>query len=218
MQVFPSLISQNPEEIHGHIRLLGPHCAGFHIDIMDGQFVHQRMGSVDLINEISRMTRKQLWIHIIAQNPLKIIKELKPHSGDIITFHATAEYDYQEIITELTNKNVIPSLGLNPSTPITVLNNAIDFIDHVTIMSVEPGQSGQKFIPETLNKIEQVHAFRAAQECRLTIAVDGGINLKNIAKLNRLGINQVAASSAIFNSEDPLEALRELSQISSNDR
>lgn len=214
MQIFPSLISQSQDELHDQIRLLGPHCAGFHIDIMDGQFVHQKMGSSDLTNAIARMTRKKLWIHIMAKDPLKIIKELKIHNGDIVSFHATANYDYQEIIEELERKNVLPSLALSPLTPITVLNNAIHALDHVTIMSVEPGKSGQTFISGTLKKLERLNAFRAAHECRLTIAVDGGVNKDNIEKLNALGVNQVAISSGIFDSNNPLNSLKELSKIS----
>lgn len=215
MQIFPSLTSQNQDELHDQIRLLGTSCAGFHIDIMDGQFVHQKMGSSDLTNAIARMTRKKLWIHIMAKDPVKIIKELKIHNGDIVSFHATAHYDYQEIIEELEHKNILPSLALNPSTPITVLNNAIHALNHVTIMSVEPGKSGQTFIPSTLKKLERLNAFRAAHECRLTIAVDGGVNQSNISKLDALGVNQVAISSGIFDSNDPLKALKELAKISS---
>jgi ribulose-phosphate 3-epimerase len=215
MQIFPSLISQNLDELQSHIRLLGPHCAGFHVDIMDGMFVNQKMGSAQLTNQITRMTRKQLWIHIMAKDPLAIIKDLKPHKGDIVSFHATANYDYQEIIEELEKKNVLPSLALSPSTPITVLNNAIHAIDHVTIMSVEPGKAGQAFLPSTLNKLERINAFRAAHECRLTIAVDGGVNAKNISKIDNLGVNQIAVTSGIFNSDDPLESLKELTKISS---
>ncbi len=215
MQIFPSLTSQNQDELHDQIRLLGTSCAGFHVDIMDGQFVHQKMGSPQLANDIVRMTRKQLWFHIMAQDPLKIIKELKPHKGDIVSFHASSNYDYHEIIEELEHKNVLPCIALNPSTPITVLNNAIHAIDHVTIMSVEPGKSGQKFLPGTLAKLQRLNAFRAANECKLTIAVDGGVNKKNIEKLIALGVNQVAISSGIFAQDDPLEALQELIKISS---
>lgn len=211
MQIFPSLTSQNLDELHSQIRLLGPHCAGFHIDIMDGQFVHQKIGSAQLANEITQITHKQLWIHIMAQDPLAIIKKLTPHHGDIVSFHATANYDYQTIIEELEHKNVVPSLALNPSTPLSIISTIIHALDHVTIMSVEPGKSGQKFIPATLKKLELLNALRAALETRLTIAVDGGVNKNNITKLDALGVNQVAVCSGIFNSDDPLAALQELS-------
>lgn len=214
MEIFPSLTSQNKDEIHDQIRLLGPYCAGFHIDIMDGQFVHQKMGSAQLANDIVRMTRKQLWFHIMAEDPLKIIKDLQPHKGDIISFHATSHYDYQDIIEELEHKNVLPSIALNPSTPITVLNTAIHAIDHVTIMSVEPGKSGQTFLPSTLAKLEQLNAFKTANERALTIAIDGGVNKKNIRKIASFGVTQAAISSGIFNEDDPLEALKELTKIS----
>lgn len=214
MQIFPSLTSQSQDELHDQIRLLGPYCEGFHIDIMDGQFVHQKMGSSDLTNAIARMTRKKLWIHVMAEDPLKIIQKLKIHNGDIVSFHATATRDYQEIIEELEHKNVLPSLALNPLTSVTVLNHAIHAIDHVTIMSVNPGKSGQKFIPATLKKLEQLNAFKAALETRLTIAVDGGVNQNNIKKLVALGVNQVAVSSGIFDSNDPLKSLKELTKIS----
>lgn len=213
MQIFPSLISQNKDELQSQIRLLGPHCAGFHIDIMDGIFVHQKMGSVDLTNEIGRMTQKQLWIHIMAKDPLSIIKNLKPRKGDIISFHLSAHYNYQDIIEVIKKKNALPSLALNPTIPISLLNTSLHTLDHVTIMSVEPGKSGQSFIPKTLHKLERLNAFKAAHECTLTISVDGGVNKKNITRLAALGVNQVAVSSAILNADNPLKALQELSEM-----
>ena len=214
MHIFPSLTSQNSDELKTHIRLLAPHCTGFHVDVMDGEFVKNKMGSVELTNEIARMTRKQLWIHLMVKDPLPVIEKLKLHRGDIVTFHFSAHFDYQTIIEALESKNLRPSMGLNPKTPISSLNNAIHSIDHVTIMSVEPGKSGQQFIPHTLTKLNKLNAFRAAHECVLTIAVDGGINTKNITKLDGLGVNQVAVTSGIFNSDNPVAALKDLTKIS----
>lgn len=208
MEIFPSLTSQSLDELQSHIRLLAPHCAGFHIDMMDGKFVKNKMGSIELTNQIARMTRKQLWIHLMVQEPLEIIEQLKIHRGDIVTFHFSSHFDYQTIIEALERKSLRPSLGLNPKTPISSLNNAIHSIDHVTIMSVEPGKSGQSFLPNTLLKLTKLNAFRAAHECTLTIAVDGGVNKQNITKLDDLGINQVAVSSAIFKSADPIQAIK----------
>lgn len=217
MQIFPSLMNQDLDQIKNTIRLLGPYCAGFHIDIMDGKFVKNSTGSVALCNAITRMTRKQLWVHLMVEEPIKTIELLKLHRGDIVTFHYESQGDYQTIIEALEHKNVRPSLALSPKTPISALTNPIHVIDHVTIMSVEPGKSGQKFIPNTIKKLERLNAFRAAHECTLTIAVDGGINKSNITKLDALGVNQVAISSGIFSSSDPVAALQELNKISLQD-
>lgn len=217
MQIFPSLTSQNPEKLHEHIRLFSEHCAGFHIDIMDGQFVHQKMGSAELTNQIAKMTRKKIWVHIMAQDPLEIIKNLNLHTSGIVSFHVQSNYDYQDIIEEIQSKTLVPSIALNPKTPVTILNNAIHAIDHVTIMSVEPGKSGQTFLPATLKKLELLNAFKAAHEKSFTIALDGGVNKTNIEKVASLGVTQVAVSSGILNTPDPLEALKELNKISSEE-
>lgn len=213
MQIFPSLTSQDPLVLEQQIKQLHPYCTGFHIDIMDGIFVANTMGSAALTNKIANMTQKQLWVHIMAQNPLHIIKHLQIHAGDIVTFHVTAEYDYQEIIQELEKRNLRPSLALNPAIPLPTIVHKLYAIDHITVMSVQPGASGRTFIEDTYTKLELIHAFKAAHEKKLTIAVDGGVNKYIIPKLAEYGVNQVAVCSAIFDTTDLVNALQELTTL-----
>src|SRR3989338_10140466 len=155
MQIFPSLVSQDIHEIKQHIRLLSRYCAGFHIDIMDGIFVQQIMGNAELTNDIAHLTEKQLWIHLMVERPLAVIKNLKLRNGDKVTFHSTAKYEYSELIQEFLNKGLQPSMALNPETAIHAINNVICSINHTTIMSVQPGKSGQIFLHSTIDKLDR---------------------------------------------------------------
>lgn len=217
MHIFPALLSQDINELQTQIKLLATHCEGFHIDIMDGIFVRQKMGSIELTNQIAKISGKQLWIHLMVQNPLEYIEKLKIHAGDVVTFHYMENSNQELIIDALERKNLRPSLGINPKTQISTLKNALYAVDHVTVMSVEPGKAGQKFIPSTLKKLELLNAFKDTHERDLTIAVDGGVNAINITKLAALGVGQVAATTALFGTQDPVEALKELSKNSSRE-
>lgn len=211
MHIFPALLSQNISELQTQIKLLAAHCEGFHIDIMDGIFVKQKMGSIELTNQIAKTSGKQLWIHLMVQDPLEYIEQLKIHPGDIVTFHYMPNTNQETIIEALERKNLRPSLGINPKTQISTVKNALYAFDHVTVMGVEPGKSGQKFIPSTLKKLELLNAFKDAHERDITIAVDGGVNAITIEKLAALEVTEVAVTTAIFAAENPLKALKELS-------
>ena len=212
MHIFPALLSQDITELQTQIKLLAAHCEGFHIDIMDGIFVRQKMGSIELTNQIAKLSGKQLWVHLMVQNPLEYIEQLKIHAGDIVTFHYLPNINQEPIIESIERKNLRPSLGINPKTQIATLKNALYAVDHVTVMSVEPGKAGQKFIHSTLKKLELLNAFKETHEKDITIAVDGGVNAINIAKLAALEVTEVAVTTAIFGSENPVKALKELSK------
>lgn len=216
MHIFPALLSQNISELQTQIKLLAPHCEGFHIDVMDGIFVKQKMGSIELTNQIAKISGKQLWIHLMVEKPLEYIEQLKIHPGDVVTFHYMQKNNQDIIIKTLEKKNLRPSLGINPKIQISSLKNDLYAFDHVTIMSVEPGKAGQKFIPSTLKKIELLNAFKDTHERDITIAVDGGVNTINIEKLAALNVTEVAATTAIFATNDPVKALQDLTKVTSN--
>lgn len=215
MQIFPSLTSQNITVLEKQIQQLEPFCAGFHIDIMDGIFVNNSMGSAHLTNQIAQLTNKPLWVHLMTHNPSTIITHITLPPESIVAFHATAHYDYEKVIDLLAAKNMRPSLAISPQVPLQTITQKLYALDHITLMSVEPGASGQLFIEETYARLEIIHAFKASREKQLTIAIDGGVNSSNIQKLREHGATQVAVCSAIFNHANPEQALLELTTLAS---
>lgn len=217
MNIYPSLTSQNHDELATYIKLFEPYVAGFHIDYMDGVFVPHTLGSAALINHIRTLTTKRLWIHCMTIDPYTFMTQLQLQAHDIVTFHIESTTDYQPLFTHLTNNNLVPSIALNPETPLSVLGSMLPLITHITIMSVHPGSSGQTFIPETWQKLALLQELRVGQAHYITLAVDGGITRNHIDKLISYGVTDCALHNAIFDTENPLEALQKIVLESARD-
>ena len=212
MKIYPSLTSQIAEEVLEYVRALDPWCHGFHIDYMDGNFVPATMGNAELINEIRTITNKQLWIHCMANNPLPFIETLQLHPHDRISFH-TEIADPESIIAYCKEHQLQASATLNPKTSMHTWARLLYTLHHVTIMSVEPGKSGQLFLESTWQKLQDLQALRIHQGYYFTIAVDGGVSKNNIVRLADYGVNEVAVCNSIFKKNDPVKALQELNEL-----
>jgi ribulose-phosphate 3-epimerase len=132
---------------------------------------------------------------------------------DIIFFHQETLPDQQqqhEFIQAIHHQGFAAGITLNPSTPPSTILNTLQYVDAVLLMSVEPGFSGQKFIPETIEKLKLILSFREQHTNNLSICMDGGINEHNIGELAQRGVNQVAIASAIFDTADPVTTLKKL--------
>ncbi len=216
MKSYPSLTSTSIKELTDHISILTPYVEGFHLDYMDGQFVSTSTHNIELINTIRTITAKQLWIHIMANNPLSVLKQLQLNPNDKVTFHTESTQDYSAFI-DYTREHILqPSLALNPNTTLHALINTLYTIKHITIMSVQPGASGQSFLPSTWAKLKDLQALRTDQAHYFTIAVDGGVTQKNIAQLAAYGVNEVAICSGIFGKHDPIKDIKELMAVIEN--
>lgn len=215
MIIFPSPLEQDPNKLQSIITTLDPFCAGYHIDIMDGIFVKNKMGSIQLTNHIATMTHDKLWVHLMVKDPEPFIKELKIPEGSIISFHYEAvELEQAEAYAALIQKkNMIPSLAINPKTQIHGPLCLAHSIHHFLLMGVEPGASGQKFIPKTIEKLQELDIHRKAQGSDFSLAVDGGINKRIIEQLKPLDIDHIAITSALFDDADPIAKLKELQSI-----
>lgn len=226
--IFPSLISSDLLNLGSTIKNLDPYCAGYHIDIMDNHFVPSLTWGTMFIDAISRATSNQLWVHLMVDDPGSWIARLQPTESNphiknnfahnslkknsIISFHLESTKQPLDIIQTIQEKKWRASIAINPETPVTDLIPYLPFIDHVLLMSVQPGRSGQPFIPEIIHKITELQNYLAKQDKNqaITIALDGGITHANIANLAKLGIEHFAIASTIFNTPDPAQALQEL--------
>ena len=215
------------QELLATCTALKQHCAGFHFDVMDGNFVTETRFSLDDVNKLRQepaLQDMQFWVHLMVANPKEYIQELTLNPGDIISFHYEAVHQpkahrnatvnkIEEITQMLEHKNIMPSLAINPTTPLKSLLDALFLFEHLLIMGINPGKSGQPFIDATLKKIARLVAYKIAQEISLIIAVDGGVNTKNITTLKDLDVDAITCTSAIFDTPDPLTALKELNKL-----
>lgn len=215
--IFPSLTSQNRHDLAHMITLLEPFCHGFHVDIADGNFVPATLGSIETVHFIRSRTTRQLWVHLMVEDPLAYVQQLQLNPGDTITFHTEAVKDTSPLIEELEHKRLEPGIAINPETALTSMAGFCTLVGQITIMTVKPGASGQPFIADMYKKIEMLNALRASQECSFSIAVDGGITLDIAKKLIYYGVNKIAVGSAIMNASDPADALKKFVQLSDFD-
>ena len=159
MKLFPSLIASRQITAIEAVESLKDTADGFHIDIMDGQFVANTAFTVGQANSIRAVCDNVLWTHIMAYNPSMYVEQLMIQPHDIISIHyeSTSLDELKVLFRQIQANNAVASCALQPSTPIEVLHELMGYIDHVLIMSVEAGFSGQPFLASTVNRLERFH-------------------------------------------------------------
>ncbi len=177
-----------------------------HVDLMDGIYVPQKNFEIDEIMKLLNNTKKPLDIHLMVNNPLIYIKELVKLKPYIITIHLDGTLNIEETIAYLKNFNIKVGVAINPNESEHIIDSYIDKIDYVLIMSVYPGEGGQKFIPSVLEKINY---FKG----KLLIGIDGGINEDSIKYLKGYPIDIIVSGSYICQSDNFNERINNLLNI-----
>ena len=208
--IYPSLIGGNQLNLQKEIETLDPHCAGYHLDVMDNHFVPNLTMGPDVVNAIATVTNRQLWVHLMVENPENIIERLVLPPESIVSFHLETTESPTPLIKRIKEKKWIPSIAISPKTEVAKVFPLLELANHVLIMSVEPGFAGQPFIPEVTRKIEPIIGYANTSGKPITIGIDGGIGKENIGMLVDKGIDHIAIASGIFDHEDPALALHEL--------
>ncbi len=210
VKIFPSLIAGNLLNIEQEIKKLEPYCDGFHLDIMDFHFVPNLTFGPATVNAIAKKTNKQLSVHLMVDNPIQWIELLALKQHDILTFHQEATNNYEMLIEAIKRRGLLASIAINPSTPLELIFPFINKLDHILLMSVNPGFAGQQFIPDVINKLRKLVDYKTMHNLKFIIAADGGINEYNIAKLTHQGVKEAVVGSALFNAPDQLVMLKKL--------
>lgn len=212
MEIYPSLISSDLLDLRATITQLDNFCDGYHLDVMDDHFVPNLTWGPAFINAITQSTHLPLQVHLMVDNPAAWIDRLKLCINDCFVFHVEAVSLDQagEIINRLKKKKIKVGIALNPKTPFSVVESFLSLVDQVLVMTVEPGFSGQTFIPSVLEKIDTLVSMRKDRDYFFKIGVDGGVNEENITLLKHHQVDMVGVASAIFFNTNPVEALEAL--------
>lgn len=237
IKIYPSINSAKILEFKEQIKLIEPYCNGFHIDIMDKHFVPNISVIANFINEIEKITSAQIWVHLMVDDPRPWLHTLKLKVDDIISFHFESLFrdptsiklrktkgyigesllnEHKKLIEDIHKKKCLASIAIKPETPTSDILDLLPFVDQILLMSVEPGLSGQKFIPTIITKIKEISDYKLKLNLDFRIALDGGINQNNIIELTNLGIQEFAISAAIFKKENPLNAIKDLYTLINN--
>ncbi|MDK7674436.1 ribulose-phosphate 3-epimerase [Weeksella virosa] len=182
----------------------------FHLDVMDGVFVPNISYGMPIIDRINQLTNKVLDVHLMIVEPERYITAFREVGADILTVHYEASTHLHRTIQAIKAEGMKAGVALNPHTPVSVVEDIIEELDLVLVMSVNPGFGGQKFIENTYRKIEKLAEMKKEYNPGLIIEVDGGVNTDNAPKLTAAGADALVAGSAVFNAENPTEYIAEL--------
>ena len=213
--IAPSLLSADFGHLENDIQMLNRSQADWiHLDIMDGVFVPNISFGMPVIKAVRQLSEKPLDTHLMIVQPERYIHTFKELGCDLLTVHWEACTHLHRTISQIKEEDMLAGVALNPHTPISGLEDIINDVNLVLIMSVNPGFGGQKFIERSLHRISELREMIERNKSEALIEVDGGVNQDNIKAIIKAGADAVVAGNAVFKSENPEETIQKLKQIS----
>ena len=212
--ISPSMLSCDFGKLVDEIEMVNQSEAGwFHLDIMDGVFVPNISFGTPILEVFKKYATKHLDAHLMIINPENYIEKFASLGAKTITVHYEACNNLINTINQIKKLGVKAGVAINPDTAVSSLESIISEIDLVCLMSVFPGFSGQKFIPETFIRLEKIKQIITKNHSKAMIQIDGGVDLDNAKKLVSLGADILVAGSFVFKSEDAFNTIKKLNSV-----
>ncbi len=212
--VSPSLLSANFGRLQEDLEMINRSEADWlHLDVMDGVFVPNISFGFPVMQFVQKLCTKPLDVHLMIVQPERYVTQVRDCGAMLMNVHYEASTHLHRTVQEIHQAGMKAGVTLNPSTPVSVLEDILCEIDMVLLMSVNPGFGGQKFIPRTIEKIKDLRSMIERQGLNTIIQIDGGVNVENASVLITVGADSLVAGSAVFNASDPLAVIRQLKQV-----
>ncbi len=214
MIVSPSLLSADFGNLARDIEMINKSKAQMlHLDVMDGVFVPNISFGFPVIKYVQQLCKKPLDVHLMIVEPQKFINEVRDCGAEIMNVHYEVCDHLDRVVQQIHNAGMKAGVTINPATPVCLLRDIVEQLDLVLLMSVNPGFGGQKFIPNTLNKVRQLRELITEIGSKAVIEVDGGVNAETGRQLAEAGADVLVVGSYVFKAADPLAAIDTLVKL-----
>jgi ribulose-phosphate 3-epimerase len=215
--IAPSILAADFTRLADEIQMVNESNADWlHVDVMDGRFVPNITFGMPLVAAMKKLCTKPLDVHLMIEEPERYIEQFRAAGADIITVHYEACRHLHRTVQQIKATGAKVGVALNPHTSVLLLEDVLEEIDMVCIMSVNPGFGGQKFIYQTIPKIRLLSDMIAARNLDVLIEIDGGVGLQNAATLLESGANVLVAGNSVFGAKDPKQVVADLKQLKRN--
>lgn len=212
--IAPSVLAADFANLQRDIEMINRSEADwFHIDIMDGVFVPNISFGMPVLRDISKHANKTIDVHLMIVDPDRYIETFAKLGANILTVHYEACTHLHRTLQAIKAEGMQAGVALNPHTPVHLLQDVIQDIDLVCLMSVNPGFGGQKFIENTYNKVKQLRQLIDSKQASTKIEIDGGVTDKNAVRLVECGADVLVAGSYVFRAEDPISTVAGLKSM-----
>jgi ribulose-phosphate 3-epimerase len=214
VEILPSILAADFARLGEQVKQLeASGCHMLHVDVMDGHFVPNLTLGPPVVESLRKVTRLKLDVHLMIEDPDKFAPIFIKAGADQVSVHQEVCPHLDRTLHMIQEEGARAGVVINPSTPVSTLDEVLDVADYVLVMSVNPGFGGQRFIPNALHKVRQLQARKRERGLHFTIEIDGGVTMENVPAVVDAGAEWLLTGSSIFHTVNPAATFEEMRRL-----